>query len=121
MTERLVNLTDESWSGVDPVPVGVPLIDVKPVDLERETVGGTGLSLPTGRQVPEEGWTRNILAILFASTIPLIIVASYLGLLTERANVQAVKDLSTALLGPVIGIVGAVVGFYFSERQRRGQ
>jgi hypothetical protein len=27
MTERLVNLTDESWSGVDPAPVGVPLIE----------------------------------------------------------------------------------------------
>jgi hypothetical protein len=121
MTERHVNLSDEPWAGVDLVPLGEPLMKVKPVDLERDTVGGTDLSLPTGRQVPEEGWTRNILAILFASTIPLIIVASYLGLLTERANVQAVKDLSTALLGPVIGIVGAVVGFYFSERQRRGQ
>jgi len=75
-----------------------------------------GISQPTFSPYKKREDTRTILAYLIVGTVPLIVVAGVIAFVFRLVNPGETKDFVVALLGPVGGISGAVIGFYFGER-----
>jgi hypothetical protein len=62
-------------------------------------------------------WSRQIISLTTMLSMLLIVVLPFLTLLTTpNRDFNDLKELLHILIPPIIGIVGAVMGFYFGER-----
>ena len=86
-------------------------------DQPEEVAAETDVAVPTFNLYRHREWTRTVLAYIIVGTVPFIVVVSLVGLLAHWAPASDIKDLSIALLGAVVGVAGAVIGFYFGERR----
>jgi hypothetical protein len=59
--------------------------------------------------------TRRRLAYALLALLAVLVVASVIAMFTN-VDLQRIKDVMTLTLGPVAGLVGAVVGFYFGAK-----
>ena len=79
-----------------------------------------GILEPTFDPIEKREDTRTTLAVLIVLTVPAIVATACFAFLFQSAKVADLRDFTVGILGPVGGIVGAVVGFYFgSEHARR--
>jgi uncharacterized membrane protein len=66
-------------------------------------------------------WARQWVAIIIVSCLALTVLMSFSVLFymvyLNKATIGDAKDVISLVVGPVIGIVGAVTGFYFSKMQ----
>lgn len=90
------------------------------VDLGEIVLKGTNLSVtpfdPAKAQENARGRLATILmTLLVALTLALVIVAV---VLVRPFNTETLGLLISGLLGPIVGIVGTVVGFYFGQASR---
>jgi len=100
ITPKLVKEYDLSGEVSDEVLTSkIKTIKVSPIDEKRESIRGKLAS-----------WLVGLLAILvIASVIP--IVMPFIDI-----DFTKFKDMLSITLTPVIGLVGAVTGFYFGEK-----
>lgn len=64
--------------------------------------------------------TRSTIAILIVVSLPVIVAASFLTLwFFSQVSIDGLLKIVGAIMSPVIGLVGAVTGFYFSESKHR--
>lgn len=62
-------------------------------------------------------WSRQIIAISIMASMLILMVFPFATLfIIEEVKFSDLKELLHILIPPVIGIVGAVMGFYFGER-----
>jgi hypothetical protein len=67
--------------------------------------------------------SRFLIGIGIVSSLFLIVLGSFSILIIksfsqEGVSIADLKEIVETLIAPVIGVVGAVTGFYFGERQR---
>ena len=48
-----------------------------------------------------------------------VIIGMLLGVATGRIATEGIEKISTALISPIVGLVGTVLGFYFGSQARR--
>ncbi len=93
-----------------------PLIEVPPT--RQVVVPPTREVTPTTRPAEERreiwrGWLALLLMVLLSLlAVGLVVVAV---LLVRPFNTQTVSLLIAGIFGPIIGLVGTVVGFYFGQ------
>jgi hypothetical protein len=107
-----VDLTGETVAGALTQPV---IVDLSLQPLERPN--SPQITEPS-IEPPEREQTRSRLAMTVVLTLPLIVVLSFWSLMAHFATAADVKEVATFLLAPLVGIAGAVLGFYFGERRR---
>lgn len=59
-------------------------------------------------------WARAAVAIMIVGALLIVILSSF-GMMFSGRPVADIKDVVELLIAPVIGIVGAVTGFYFGS------
>jgi hypothetical protein len=93
----------------------------EPLDFSDADVQPIELNLQTTPYNPDPGRdrTRARLAYLLTSTVLVIVLAALMLLVTGSLKTSDLESVSAALLTPVIGLVGTVLGFYFGQ-QRSG-
>ena len=83
--------------------------------LDPEVTGFTDVSL-------KRESARQTVAIIVAVTILAVVICSFITLWTFSArSVTDLKVLLDILFAPIIGIFGAVVGFYFGANSASGK
>lgn len=84
----------------DPVSPGLATIKDKPYDpsKDREKI-------------------RGIIALILVCCLFTIVLFALILILT-RVDIEKIKDTLELILSPVVGLVGAVTGFYFGEKQK---
>ena len=73
------------------------------------------------RRKDQRELVRSILAVVIIATVPAIILLAFVSEYTRSqtgATENGIKELAIGLMGPAVGVAGAVVGFYFGERRR---
>jgi uncharacterized membrane protein YeaQ/YmgE (transglycosylase-associated protein family) len=63
--------------------------------------------------------TRRFVAYILLAYLGAILIVGLVTLFTEGVPLQRAKDILGLLVGPVIGLVGTVVGFYFGAQTVR--
>ena len=95
--------------------------EAEQLDLTKEEAGAPepdGLPLPfetrtvAHRQESARWWIAGALL----APLGFIVVAAFLSLWFNLATGEELRDVLTLIFAPVVGLVGAVVGFYFGER-----
>lgn len=66
----------------------------------------------------QEGVRANVSYILLGLIIGFVVLA-FLGVLAKWLDIDTVTKLAAVLFSPIIGLFGAVMGFYFGEKQGR--
>jgi len=61
-------------------------------------------------------WLRGLVALGLVVLLIGIVTGSYFLVWTNK-NTNSVKDWLTAVLTPIVGLVGAVTGFYYGGRE----
>jgi hypothetical protein len=77
---------------------------------------------PAGERVAQQReFARQLIAVLIVGSLFVIVVFSYLSLWYKKDGmiISDITGVLDKLISPVVGIVGAVTGFYFGERQRQ--
>lgn len=107
-----------SAAGVPP-PVGQPAAE-ETLDLESESVEPTLFVPPTEPYdpAPEREKIRGWIALILICLLVAIVVAAFISLWSQWASLKDLKGVLEVVLGPIIGLVGAVTGFYFGEKSR---
>jgi len=59
---------------------------------------------------------RLAIALILLGLLALLTIASLCGLLANLINARELKDVATALITPVVALVGAATGFYYGGR-----
>jgi hypothetical protein len=76
--------------------------------------------LPIGPQpydpTRERERMRGYIAMSLLALLIGVIVAMLLGLATGRLAIEALEKVAAVILSPVIGLFGAVIGFYYGEQ-----
>ena len=70
---------------------------------------------------PEREKKRGIIALVLVSALCGIIVLAFLYMFIFPAastDIEALKSLLEIIFAPIVGLVGAVTGFYFGEKSR---
>ncbi len=83
-------------------PSEIPIFEASPVQQSRERIRGT-LAL--------------VLVGLLSALVLLVLGSVVFGTHTAD-SVDTIKEVLAIILGPVVGLVGAVTGFYFGEQSR---
>jgi hypothetical protein len=70
---------------------------------------------------PERERKRGLIALVLVSALCGMIVLAFafmfiMPLTTE--NIEALKSVLALIFAPIVGLVGAVTGFYFGEKSR---
>jgi hypothetical protein len=89
---------------------------LKPINLEEIQRG-----VAKGVDLRRES-ARGTVAAMIIGALLIVIIASF-GLMFSSRQISDIKDVVELLIAPVIGIVGAVTGFYFGSsgvNQSRG-
>ena len=89
-----------------------------------ETESSAGLSRPELKPydpAPEREQKRGLIALILVSALCGIIVLAfaYAALMpSSTATTEALKSLLEIVFAPIVGLVGAVTGFYIGEKSR---
>ncbi len=67
---------------------------------------------------PKRERLRGVIAISLVGLLVGIVVMTFISLATGWVAFPDVKGVLDLVLAPVIGLVGAVTGFYFGERSK---
>lgn len=59
---------------------------------------------------------RLAIALILLGLLALLTIASLCGLLANLIDARELKDVATALITPVVALVGAATGFYYGGR-----
>jgi hypothetical protein len=60
--------------------------------------------------------TRATIAYIVIALLAVLVFASIAGIFIESVNVQRLTQVFGLTFGPVVGLVGTVVGFYFGAK-----
>jgi hypothetical protein len=111
-------------TSTDPASTDLTASDLRGACHPVQTSGGSPISLrreeqafPTVHSIAKRREdARWYIALIIVLLLAFIVIASFVSL-WARGNtpVDDVVKVIGAIIGPVIGIVGAVTGFYFSE------
>jgi len=63
---------------------------------------------------------RLFISIMIIAPLPLTFVLAFLYIWCHSGQIEVVRQLVDMLLTPLIGLVGAVTGFYFSDKKSSG-
>jgi hypothetical protein len=68
---------------------------------------------------PEREKKRGLIALVLVSALCGIIVLAFAFIFfVPAANVELLKSVLEIIFAPIVGLVGAVTGFYFGEKSR---
>nr|WP_294528688.1 hypothetical protein [uncultured Rhodopila sp.] len=70
---------------------------------------------------PEREKKRGIIALVLVSALCGIIVLAFVYVFVAPApgpNIEVLKTVLEIIFAPIVGLVGAVTGFYFGEKSR---
>jgi hypothetical protein len=88
-------------------------------DLTDESPGDAGVpTLEPYDPAPEREQMRGCLAAGLVALLFLIVIGSLAALESRGPTVRELLDWVAVVLGPVVGLVGAVTGFYFGTKSR---
>ncbi len=62
---------------------------------------------------------RGVVALLMIGLLIGIVIAMIGGLITGYLSADATEKVAAVILSPVVGLLGAVLGFYYGEQSRR--
>jgi hypothetical protein len=62
--------------------------------------------------------TRERIAYILLALLGTVVAFAWIGLLARLVNPSDVRDLLCATLTPLVGLAGAVTGFYYAEHRR---
>ena len=93
-------------------------------DQQAGAIEGTGEAQARAREQTERDreQTRRRIAYALIGTLVIVVLASfiYINLMSFRANeltldalISVIQAIGTTLLAPLVGLIGAVVGFYY--------
>lgn len=104
---------------IEPGASDGPANAVEELDLtaepEADVPPATPRSVPVEVQIAQEGW-RGRLAVGLLLLIALIVVAAFASVALGWARGSALKDLLALVFTPLVGLFGAVIGFYFGTK-----
>lgn len=61
---------------------------------------------------------RGVIAIILLSLLCGVVVLTYIGFFFTNRAVDDISRILELLMAPLVGLVGAVTGFYFGEKSR---
>lgn len=70
---------------------------------------------------PEREQKRGLIALILVSALCGIIVLAFAFIFfvpAANANIDILKSVLEIIFAPIVGLVGAVTGFYFGEKSR---
>lgn len=97
--EREVDLTTEEAEGA--LPEEAPVFELSPLERRERT--------------------RERLALILVLVLAGLVIVSVIAALLAHDDPERLgqlKDILSMILGPIVGLVGAVTGFYFGEQSR---
>jgi hypothetical protein len=89
-----------------------------------EVEDSAGLSRPQEKPydpAPEREQKRGLIALVLVSTLCGIIVLAFAFVFVmpgSSTSIEMLKSLLEIIFAPIVGLVGAVTGFYFGEKSR---
>jgi hypothetical protein len=86
---------------------------------ERASETSAAFTPPTVRD-PIEGrreWVRSALAGALILLLFFVVVITFVGALASADPMSNLRSVLEIVLAPIIGLVGAVTGFYFGEKK----
>jgi len=95
-------------------------LTARPGEVERSA----GLSAPLERPydpAPEREKKRGLIALVLVASLCGIIVLAFAFIFfvpAAAANIELLKSVLEIIFAPIVGLVGAVTGFYFGEKSR---
>lgn len=89
-----------------------------PLDLTAEPPPPGPLRAQSQVSLKQEN-TRRLIAYILLLYLGAIVVIALVALYAEGVELDRAKDILSILVGPVIGLVGSVVGFYFGAQTVR--
>ena len=92
--------------------------DRPPRDEVYTPPGPSDLLIERIEDAKEKRSTRKFIAVGLLFLVAILLIILLLGALFHRWEAKDTVDLSSAIITPVIGIFGMVMGFYFGDRQR---
>jgi hypothetical protein len=104
------------------VPPATEELDLTTRPEEKEA--SRGLNQPEERPydpAPERERKRGLIALVLVSALCGIIVMAFAFVFVRPMtpeNVEALKSVLALIFAPIVGLVGAVTGFYFGEKSR---
>jgi hypothetical protein len=90
----------------------------QPTELGPAAVSFEGVQQPLAAKQEDN---RLIIAVIIVSSLAAIVAIPFLIVLIKSCNIDDLIKLVQATIGPVIGVVGAVTGFYFGTRESGGK
>lgn len=69
-----------------------------------------------GKDEKRREWTRRIIASVLVFYLGAIIAAALVAIYAEGVTIERAKDILMIVVGPLVGLVGTVVGFYFGAQ-----
>lgn len=99
--------------------VSTPAPSSSPRSLDSDPVLGRSGAVRSVSHMRE--WARQWVAIIIVSCLAITVILSFVLIVVlviwDHATPSDAKDIVSLVIGPVVGIVGAVTGFYFSKMQ----
>jgi hypothetical protein len=94
-------------------------LDLTTDPAEQESAAGlSGLHLTPYNPTHDREKKRGLIALSLVAILGLIVVAALVYVFfTTAPDMDAMKTLLELLFTPIVGLVGAVTGFYFGEKQ----
>jgi hypothetical protein len=90
-------------------------LTARPGEVERSA----GLSSPGEKPydpAPEREKKRGVIALVLVSALCGVVVLAFACIfLVPAANIELLKSVLDIVFAPIVGLVGAVTGFYFGE------
>ena len=100
---------------IDMVDPAAPQTHDKEISLERTPDGYT--FTVKEHVANRREWSRTILASFIVGSLVFIVIGAFVSLWRNQdTKIEEVREMVHVLISPVIGIVGAVLGFYFGEK-----
>ncbi|HEV7887908.1 MAG TPA: hypothetical protein VGO92_10130, partial [Acidimicrobiales bacterium] len=60
--------------------------------------------------------TRKTIALALLALLALLVVTAILTIFRTTVSEARIKDLFGLIFGPIVGLVGTVIGFYFGSQ-----
>jgi hypothetical protein len=122
-------VTDGSGAASTNVAAGSPALASLPDELDLtvkpgEVESAAGLSRLEQKlydPAPERERKRGLIALVLVAALCGIIVLAFAFVFVmpvTATNIEALKSVLEILFAPIVGLVGAVTGFYFGEKSR---
>jgi hypothetical protein len=96
-------------------PNSAPFLDLGDVDLRGAVPTGTPYVPDEDRERMRGRIAMMLMALLFLLALSLVLVAV---LLVRPFDKEAIALLVSGIFGPIVAIVGTMVGFYFGQQSR---